>query len=75
MKVRLPELSEKDTSCVLTLWHVKEQDYIYLGNDLFEVVTDKATFDIPSPASGRVIKILKKEGDTILPGEVLAEIE
>ena len=75
MKVRLPQLSEKDTSVILTLWHVKEKDYIYLGNDLFEVVTDKATFDIPSPASGRVIKILKKEGDTILPGEVLAEIE
>ena len=75
MELRLPELSENNDDTVITEWHVKENENIKKGEDLIEVATDKATFDIPAPCDGVLVKILRKEGDNVKTDEVIAEIQ
>jgi len=45
------------------------------GDDLVEVVTDKADFRIPAPASGKLAKRNAKEDDVVKIGDVIAVIE
>ena len=75
MEVKLPELAEGVVEATITLWHVKEGDHIEKDQDMVEMATDKATFNMPSPQKGVVRKIFCQEGDTVKVGEVVAEIE
>lgn len=75
MQVRLPEISKGSKEATITFWHVAENGKVTKNQDLVEVVTDKATFDIPSPVSGALKKIIKKEGESAKFGEIIAEIE
>ena len=75
MQVRLPEFSENDNEVMLALWHVKETGRVTEGDDLLEVVTDKATFDIPAPCSGVLLRILKSQGEKVVTGDLIAEIQ
>ena len=45
------------------------------GDDLLEFVTEKATFNLPSPVSGILKEVFFLEGDVIEVGETLAVIE
>ena len=74
MELRLKELSEDAKDAVITLWHAGENDALLEGQDLVEVATDKATFDVASPCNGVLVKILKKEGETVKTDEIIAEI-
>ena len=73
-KIILPELGEGIEEAVISLWHVTEGDNVKKGDDIVEMVTDKATFNIPSPASGVIKKIIHAEGETVKIGDVLAEL-
>jgi 2-oxoglutarate dehydrogenase E2 component (dihydrolipoamide succinyltransferase) len=44
------------------------------GRDLVEIVTDKATFDVPAPCDGILTKIKKEPGETVTTDEVIAVI-
>lgn len=72
--VRIPEL-EGIESVTITYWHFKEGEQILEGKDLVEVATEKATFNIPSPVSGKLIKRNYEEGEVAKTGEVIAIIE
>ncbi|MCK4851635.1 MAG: lipoyl domain-containing protein [Candidatus Omnitrophica bacterium] len=74
MELRLPELSEKNNETILTLWHVAESERVSTGQDIVEIATDKATFDIPAPCSGTLIKKHKTEGEKVAPNGMIAEI-
>jgi len=75
MEIRLPELSEGSSDAVLTSWHAAESDHVTEGQDLVEIATDKATFDMPVPCSGELVKILKREGEKVAVNEIIAEIQ
>ena len=75
MELRLPEFSEKAGEAVITVWHVAENGRVAKDQDLVEVSTDKATFDIPSPCDGVLINITKKEGETAKTNELIAQIQ
>jgi len=75
MKFRLPEITKKENSAVITCWHVKEKEHVRADQDIVEVSTDKATFDIAAPCNGILNKIIKKEGEDARIGEIIAEIE
>lgn len=75
LEVKLPELGEGITSANVSFWHVEEGDVISEKDDLLEAVTEKATFNVPSPSSGKVSKILFNEGDEIKVGETIAILE
>lgn len=74
-EVILPGLGEGIKKAVISYWFVKEGDKIDKDNDLVELATDKAAFNLPAPCSGALSKILFKEGDTVDIGEVLALIQ
>ena len=56
-------------------WLVKEGDSINEDQPMVEVMTDKATVQIPSPTKGRVGKIQAKEGQTAKVGDILVTLE
>ncbi len=74
-KVTLPELGEGIQKATLSYWFYKEGDAVKEKDDLVELATDKATFNLPCPCSGTLSTIYFREGDTVNVGEVLAVIE
>lgn len=74
-KVVLPELGEGITKATVTFWYYKEGEKVGEKDDLVELTTDKATFNLPSPCAGTVSEILIHEGDTVNVGEVLGIID
>ena len=74
-KVNLPTLAEGVDKASVSYWHFQEGDTVREGEDLVELVTEKATFNMPSPATGKLNKILIEEGKEAKVGEALAEIE
>ncbi|MFC1666724.1 biotin/lipoyl-containing protein [Candidatus Omnitrophota bacterium] len=75
VELKLPELTEGVDEAVVSFWHFKEGDVIKEGDEVVEMATDKAVFNVPSKASGKLKKIVAKEGDTVKVGEALAVIE
>lgn len=74
-EVRLPELGEGVNEALVSYWHFEEGDEIEEGEDLVEMATDKATFNVPAPVSGVLTKVYFEEGETVKVGEVMAIIE
>lgn len=75
MEIKLPELGEGVTEGELVKWLVKVGDNINADQAIAEVMTDKATVEVPSPTKGKVTALRAKDGDTIKVGAVLIEIE
>ncbi len=75
VKVVLPELGEGIEKATVSYWYFQQGEKVNEKDDLVELTTDKATFNLPSPATGTVSQILLHEGDTANVGEVLAIIE
>ena len=72
---KLPELAEGVNEAVVSFWHFKEGDNIKEGDEIVEMATDKAAFNLPCKFSGILKKILSKEGDIVKVGQALAIIE
>jgi len=75
VKVVLPELGEGIEKATISFWYFQEGQRVNKDDDLVELVTDKATFNLPAPCSGILSQIIYKEGDTVNIGEVLALME
>lgn len=73
--VIVPELGEGIEKATVACWHAKVGDQIGADDDIVELVTDKATFNVPSDCSGTVKEIKFKEGDEAKIGAVLAVID
>ena len=71
----LPELGEEISKATVSFWHFKEGSQVQKEDDVVELVTDKATFNVSAPAAGVIKKIFFKEGQEAKIGEVLAVIE
>jgi pyruvate/2-oxoglutarate dehydrogenase complex dihydrolipoamide acyltransferase (E2) component len=75
-EIKLPDLGEDaGNEAVVSFWHFEESDKVLKDDDLVEMTTDKATFNVQSPVSGILIEIIAGEGDTVEVGEVLAILE
>ena len=71
---RLPDLGEGLTEGEVARWLVAEGQEIAEDDPLVEIQTDKTTVEIPSPAAGRIVRILVGEGETVPVGRVLVVI-
>jgi pyruvate/2-oxoglutarate dehydrogenase complex dihydrolipoamide acyltransferase (E2) component len=71
---KLPDLGEGVTEAEIDRWLVKEGDTIAEDEPLVDVITDKATAEIPSPYSGVVTRIHVPEGEVAQVGAVLISI-
>jgi pyruvate dehydrogenase E2 component (dihydrolipoamide acetyltransferase) len=75
-EVTLPDLGEDAANeATISFWHAEEGDEVAEGDDLVEMTTEKATFNVPAPISGILLEIVAEEGDTVEVGEVLAIID
>ena len=72
--VTLPELGEGIEKATVACWHYKVGDRVQDDDDVVEVVTDKAVFNVVAGASGTLREILVRDGQEVRVGEVLAEI-
>lgn len=73
--VTVPELGEGIEKATLTFWYFKEGDRVKENDDLAEVTTDKAAFNIPAPCNGILKQRLNQEGDSVKIGTIIAVIE
>jgi pyruvate/2-oxoglutarate dehydrogenase complex dihydrolipoamide acyltransferase (E2) component len=71
-KVIMPQLGESVVEGTVTKWLRQEGEQIEEFESLLEVNTDKVDTEIPSPASGTLLKVLVPEGETVEAGTLLA---
>jgi pyruvate/2-oxoglutarate dehydrogenase complex dihydrolipoamide acyltransferase (E2) component len=71
---KLPDLGEGLTEGEIARWLVQEGQELAEDDPLVEIQTDKTTVEIPSPAAGRVSRILVGEGEIVPVGTVLVVI-
>ena len=75
-ELKLPGLGEDaGNEAVVSFWHFEEGDGVIEGEDLVEMTTDKATFNVQSAKPAILMEIVADEGDTVEVGEVLAILE
>ncbi len=73
-EVKVPSVGESITSGVIVTWLKQSGDRVAQGDNLFELETDKAVLEIPSPAAG-TLEVLVDEGTEVSIGQVVATLE
>ncbi len=73
--VKLPDIGEGVAEAELVGWHVKVGDVVREEQPLAEVMTDKATVEIPSPVGGTVVALGGEVGSRLAVGGELLRIE
>ncbi len=73
--VILPDLGTgPNTPIVVSHWFAGRGERVWEGERLVEVLVGPATFDVPAPATGRLVEIRAREDDPVLPGALLGRI-
>ena len=72
--ISLPELGEGVTEGELIKWLVSEGESIQTDQPVAEVMTDKASMEVPSPFDGMVQSLLAKEGEAIQVGQEILKL-
>jgi 2-oxoglutarate dehydrogenase E2 component (dihydrolipoamide succinyltransferase) len=73
--VVMPRLGESVVEATLSRWLVKPGDSVQADQTIAEASTDKADTELPSPAAGKITKLLVSEGQTVAIGTPIAEID
>ena len=63
--VIMPRQGQSVESCIITAFNVKVGDEVKKGDTLFSYETDKSSFDEPAPEDGKVLAIMREEGDDV----------
>jgi pyruvate dehydrogenase E2 component (dihydrolipoamide acetyltransferase) len=71
----MPDIGEGVVEGEIVAWKVKEGDRVKLDQTLVEVMTDKATVELPSPRAGTVVKIHYRDGQICPVGQILVTID
>jgi 2-oxoisovalerate dehydrogenase E2 component (dihydrolipoyl transacylase) len=72
---KLPDVGEGTAEAEIVAWHVKVGDAVGEDENLVDVMTDKATVEMTSPVSGKVISIHGEPGQMAAVGSPLVELE
>ena len=73
--VKLPDIGEGTTEAEIVAWHVAPGDLVREEDPLVDVMTEKATVEIPAPVSGTVLSLGGAVGDKLAVGSALAVLE
>jgi 2-oxoisovalerate dehydrogenase E2 component (dihydrolipoyl transacylase) len=73
--VKVPDIGEGIAEAELTAWHVKPGDTVKEDQALADVMTDKATVEIPSPVGGKVLALGGEVGQMLAVGSELIRID
>ena len=72
---RLPDIGEGIAEAEIVAWHVKVGDLVEEDGRLADMMTDKATVEMESPVSGKIVQVAGDVGDVIAIGSPLVVIE
>ncbi|MES1157178.1 MAG: dihydrolipoamide acetyltransferase family protein [Alphaproteobacteria bacterium] len=72
---KLPDVGEGTAEAEIGLWHVKVGDEVKEDQPLVDVMTDKATVEMTSPVTGRVLAIHGEPGDMAAVGSTLVVLQ
>ena len=75
IEVKVPALSESVAEASLVSWHKKAGEFVKRDENLIDIETDKVVMEIPAPADGVIVKILKADGSAVVSGDVIAMID
>jgi 2-oxoglutarate dehydrogenase dihydrolipoamide succinyltransferase (E2 component) len=75
VEVTMPQMGVSVAEGTIVEWRKRPGDWVQADEPLCDVTTDKVDVEIPSPASGRLERILVEPGATVPVGTVLAEID
>lgn len=74
--VPLPSLGDDaGEEAQVSFVYVKPGDVVKEEDDLVEMVTDKATFNVPMPKAGTITAMLVSEGDTVKVGDPICKMD
>lgn len=74
-KLLLPSMGEGVMEATIISWLCNEGDFVKEDDSVVEIATDKVDSDVPTPVSGKIIKILKHKDEIAKVGEPVALIE
>jgi 2-oxoglutarate dehydrogenase E2 component (dihydrolipoamide succinyltransferase) len=73
-EVKIPPMGESIKQALLVKWHKTDGQAVGIDEPVAELETDKANVDVRSP-SGGVLRRMRKEGESVAVGEVIARVE
>lgn len=71
----MPKLGESIYEATILNWVKKEGDSVQSEDTVLEIATDKVDSEVPSPVSGKIVKLLFQVNDVVPIGAVIAHIE
>ncbi|WP_404472007.1 dihydrolipoyllysine-residue acetyltransferase [Vreelandella venusta] len=72
--IKVPDLGGSDSVEIIEV-AVGEGDAVEAEDTLITLESDKASMDVPSPYSGKIVSFTAKEGDTVSEGDVIGQME
>jgi 2-oxoglutarate dehydrogenase E2 component (dihydrolipoamide succinyltransferase) len=75
IEVKVPQLSESVSEATLLAWHKKQGEAVKRDENLIDIETDKVVLELPAPADGVLVKIMKGDKGPVVAGEVIATID
>ncbi|SFA68977.1 2-oxoglutarate dehydrogenase E2 component [Collimonas sp. OK607] len=75
LEVKVPQLSESVAEATLLTWHKKVGDAVKRDENLIDIETDKVVLELPAPADGVIVQLLKGDGSTVVADEIIAVID
>lgn len=75
IEVKVPQLSESVAEATMLAWHKKVGEPVSRDENLIDIETDKVVLELPAPAAGTIVQIIKGDGSTVVAGEVIAIID
>ncbi|RFP09024.1 2-oxoglutarate dehydrogenase complex dihydrolipoyllysine-residue succinyltransferase [Duganella sp. BJB488] len=75
IEVKVPQLSESVAEATMLTWHKKVGDAVARDENLIDIETDKVVLELPAPAAGVLVKIIKGDGSTVVADELIAIID
>lgn len=73
--IKAPTFPESIADGEIAIWHVQQGQSVRRDEVLVEIETEKVVIEIVAPADGKIVELLKQEGDTVLAEELLARFE
>ena len=75
IEVKVPQLSESVAEATLLAWHKKQGEAVKRDENLIDIETDKVVLELPAPADGVLVSIVKGDKSTVVAGEIIARID
>ena len=75
VEVKVPQLSESVAEATMVTWKKRVGESVVADEILIAIETDKVVLEVPAPASGVIVQLVRNDGETVATEEVIARID